>query len=348
MKKPGRKKPKKKAGGVRFTPETNTEDGTSRGVRDNEYWNPKDSDSSSNDGSDDGSSSDGGGPPSEVVGTGGAAAGEDAKAPKAPLFPSVPMPPAIAGRQQGSRPPARRRRRRRGPVEEDTSGFVVRQMPPDGSCLFHCLSYIFREKDRDGQQVMRGLVSQYITNHADALAAELGEDFVLIYPQQVLMTDVWGGGVDLALFARMFRSEIIVFDAGTGKPSTFCPPPDDAAGGPRPRAFLLYEGSNHYDLLAWVPTHAALKADEQLLFRSDDLDAANAARAAVAGICGREPDFSGGADFEVRSPPAESKRRQKEEEAIPPMPPPPGRIRSREESKELAAAGLSLFRQASA
>ena len=72
-----------------------------------------------------------------------------------------------------------RRRRRRKAVSEDTSGFVIRRMPADGSCLFHSVGYIFKGKRRDTAPELRNQISEHILENKSELACRLGEDFVV-------------------------------------------------------------------------------------------------------------------------------------------------------------------------
>ena len=252
------------------------------------------------------------------------------------------------------------RRRRRRNQQQDTSGFVVRRMPADGSCLFHSVGYIFEGKRRDVAPELRGRISDYILEHSATLAQRFGEAFVATHPYDVLAPDCWGGGVEIALFSQMFDAAITVFDVSS--PHRLGTADFTTTGHETRRGFLLFDrGGNHYDLLAWLPSQEARKEDEVLTFNIDDDEATMSARACVEAEFGYPPTpleplpAMPSAALRLASSASASRRegekeREKEQKVEAPTPSRSSlaRGRSTERGKELAAEGIALFRVASA
>jgi hypothetical protein len=116
----------------------------------------------------------------------------------------------------------------------------------------------------------------------------------------------WGGGVEIDIFSRIYRSQITVLDVsnrteqvfgyGEGAPKRGAEAGINAGevGCPRPkpqpryrtRVFLLFVGGNHYDFLAWDQGTTHKKSVS--LFSAYDEAAVRRARRAAATLAGSD------------------------------------------------------------
>eukprot|EP00939_MAST-03C_sp_MAST-3C-sp1_P000705 g705.t1 len=142
---------------------------------------------------------------------------------------------------------------------------VVRQ-PGDGSCLFHSLAhglaatassssfYSRRSKKKSGYGLRQEICS-YLRKHPDMnIAGEplrkwiqwAGHGTVRAYASRMSGSMSWGGGIEMALFSRMFKRNVHVYEAnrrGYKRISRFNVPDE---GG---TVHVLYSGRAHFDAL---------------------------------------------------------------------------------------------------
>ena len=125
--------------------------------------------------------------------------------------------------------------------------------------------------------MLRKRAVKYVDDNAETLMVTIGEDAVRDYPTQMLDESTWGGAVEIDVFSQIYQCQITVFDVETRREEVF--------GRERKgciRAFLLFVGGNHYDLLVWVPGQAKVK--DVVLFSVHDETSVRRARRAAAKI----------------------------------------------------------------
>lgn len=118
---------------------------------------------------------------------------------------------------------------------------IIKKMPDDNSCLFHSIrASIARGFTIEG---LRELVVVSIMNNPQY------SDVVLGKPRQDYIQWIgpggsgWGGGIELAIFASFFKTELAVVDVQWGHVDVFGEDQQYLE-----RVYLLYSGI-HYDLL---------------------------------------------------------------------------------------------------
>jgi hypothetical protein len=131
-----------------------------------------------------------------------------------------------------------------------TRGRVVPQ-PPDGSCLFHSLSYGLREGNASG---LRRELMQFIRKHPDLeIAGDPLRDWIrwdaLVSVQKYadkMSRGGWGGGIEMAAFSELKGCNVEVYEqcsAGFKRISLF-----EKSGASR-TVRVCYRGGVHYDAL---------------------------------------------------------------------------------------------------
>ena len=134
---------------------------------------------------------------------------------RTPAAPSRPPPPAAAAAAAPSDLPAF--------VEADGGFLVLRQVPDDNSCLFRAVGLVLSPSSRDAAASLRQVVARAI--EADPSGESYGEAVLgrppHEYVETILQPSSWGGAIELAVFARHFRSEIWSVDVQTGRVDRF-------------------------------------------------------------------------------------------------------------------------------
>jgi len=125
--------------------------------------------------------------------------------------------------------------------------------PGDGSCLFHSLSYGL--KGRSHGRELRREICDFIETNPDLQVGDNalkewisydGGGSVQSYTSQ-MASGRWGGGIEMAAFAKMKRANVHVYEKAQGggfqRISNFeCP-------GAQKTVSVLYQGRAHYDAL---------------------------------------------------------------------------------------------------
>ena len=134
------------------------------------------------------------------------------------------------------------------PVATGAGGeqFLRRVIPADNSCLFNAVAHALEGGCKDRASTLRKVV-------ADAVLAD-GERFCEAvlgqppkeYAEWIQDAAHWGGGIELAVLAEHFNTELAAFDIQSQRVDTF-----GSTNGYSQRAFLLYDGI-HYDALVKV------------------------------------------------------------------------------------------------
>ncbi|GAA5896252.1 hypothetical protein JCM8208_001825 [Rhodotorula glutinis] len=132
-------------------------------------------------------------------------------------------------------------------VEADGGFLVLRQVPDDNSCLFRAVGLVLSPTERDVASSLRQVVARAI--QADEAGESYGEAVLgrppREYVETILRPSSWGGAIELAVFARHFRSEIWSIDVQTGRVDRF-----GEGDGYEQFALIVYSGI-HYDALTF-------------------------------------------------------------------------------------------------
>lgn len=130
---------------------------------------------------------------------------------------------------------------------------IVRQ-PGDGSCLFHSLA--FGLQDDVGAGALRRDIAYFLQRHADLeIAGDTLEEWVSwesqmsvgSYAQRMASGSCWGGGIEMACFARLKRANVHVYEPysrwAVKRIACFNAPAATKT------VHILYRGGVHYDAL---------------------------------------------------------------------------------------------------
>jgi ubiquitin thioesterase OTU1 len=138
--------------------------------------------------------------------------------------------------------------------------FCIKEMPNDNSCLFRAVAFV--TKTFAEPKPLRDLIAEYIwTNQHEYNSSILGEN-PLEYCGWIRGEDHWGGGIELAIFSRIYQVELTCFDVKTCSMIRF--------GTDYPqRCFVVYSGI-HYNA---VYEEKASSREWITKFDVDDLEA---------------------------------------------------------------------------
>ena len=127
-----------------------------------------------------------------------------------------------------------------------TRGILQRKVvPADNSCLFTSINALMTDGSVDLssaeelRQLIGGVVCSDPVNYSDGFLGRPNEDYV----KWILNKDSWGGGIEVAILANYFQTEIAVVDCQSARIDRFGEDRNFAH-----RIFLLYDGV-HYDPL---------------------------------------------------------------------------------------------------
>ncbi|GJQ09232.1 hypothetical protein GpartN1_g1023.t1 [Galdieria partita] len=132
------------------------------------------------------------------------------------------------------------------------STFVRRKVPDDNSCLFHAISYVFRN---GSVEELRHIISETVRLNPDLYSEAFLGKSNQEYSRWILLPETWGGAIELSILSKYFRTEISVFDIQTLRMDRY-----GEADNYEERVFLLYDGI-HYDPLARAYTGASREYD---------------------------------------------------------------------------------------
>jgi len=94
---------------------------------------------------------------------------------------------------------------------------VLRIMEDDNSCLFRAINYVFM-RSIDTMQELRSLVAQTIQADATLPPAEQQYGDAMLgmsrddYCQKIQRSDVWGGGIELAILSKYIDLEVSLYE----------------------------------------------------------------------------------------------------------------------------------------
>ena len=124
--------------------------------------------------------------------------------------------------------------------------FCIKEMPNDNSCLFRAVAFVtktFEEPER-----LREQISEFIrSNRYEYNASILGRD-PFEYCKWIRDENHWGGGIELAIFSRIYQIELTCFDIKTLSMIRF--------GSDYPkRCFVVYSGIHYNAVYEENPTN---------------------------------------------------------------------------------------------
>jgi ubiquitin thioesterase OTU1 len=120
---------------------------------------------------------------------------------------------------------------------------LLREMPDDNSCLFNTIGYVLCSRSRSSAKELRELAAALILSLSNYTEAVLGMPPER-YAEWIRGDTHWGGGIELAVFAGHFETEIASIDVSSGRVDIFGEGNDYSQ-----RVYVLYSGI-HYDALA--------------------------------------------------------------------------------------------------
>lgn len=149
-------------------------------------------------------------------------------------------------------------------AKSGTGHMAKREMPADNSCLFHSVAYTCDKRAVDAQQKMRKIVADTVSADPRKWNTNVLGQHPSAYCQWIMNKDVWGGAIELQIFAEYFQSEIVSFDYTYLREDVF-----GEGRGFSKRVFLIYTGQ-HYDAMAWSPFGNAASTKDQVIFSTKD------------------------------------------------------------------------------
>jgi hypothetical protein len=126
----------------------------------------------------------------------------------------------------------------------ETDQMVRHVVPADNSCLFASVGYLVDKHHRmDQAPALRRQVATFIQHDPDNFSDGILGMPVKQYQAWIVDKDHWGGAIECAVFALLFKLEVVAIDVKSGVPMTF-----GEGKGYSNRIYLLYDGI-HYDAI---------------------------------------------------------------------------------------------------
>eukprot|EP01095_Lingulamoeba_sp_RSL-Kostka_P012483 TRINITY_DN4974_c0_g1_i1.p1 TRINITY_DN4974_c0_g1~~TRINITY_DN4974_c0_g1_i1.p1 ORF type:complete len:339 (+),score=98.98 TRINITY_DN4974_c0_g1_i1:74-1090(+) len=131
------------------------------------------------------------------------------------------------------------------PMITGSEGIICRRVVnADNSCLFNAIGYTLFNHSRDLSKELRIVIAHYILNHpvdySDLILNQSRESYI----KWILTDSAWGGGIELSIFSKYFKTEIVVADTQSGRLDRY-----SSNKGYKQKILLIYDGI-HYDPLA--------------------------------------------------------------------------------------------------
>ena len=129
-----------------------------------------------------------------------------------------------------------------------SSSLIRKMVPPDGSCLFYSLDYLFTGEERPGaSSQLRELCVRRILENPDTYnALRLGVDSVEEYTAWISNEANYGGENEILILSEEFGYEIAVVSIES-KVQILKYSPQRTVGEPK-RVYIIYNGQ-HYDAI---------------------------------------------------------------------------------------------------
>mmetsp|Transcript_33761 Transcript_33761/g.54067 ORF Transcript_33761/g.54067 Transcript_33761/m.54067 type:complete len:216 (-) Transcript_33761:35-682(-) len=134
------------------------------------------------------------------------------------------------------------------------------QIPADNSCLFNSVAYAMDDRGDDKASELRETVAAVVLSDPDTWTEAMLGKPPDEYAEWIQDPQRWGGGIELAILAAHYSTEIAAVDIQTLRVSFF-----GEGQGLSKRAFLIYDGI-HYDVLV-----RRGGSGEQKLFETSDV-----------------------------------------------------------------------------
>jgi hypothetical protein len=134
--------------------------------------------------------------------------------------------------------------------------FRVR-VPPDGNCLFYCISYLMHGKyNTQLASELRAVCAETAFSHFDPETREIVLGMPIEeYARKITRFSEWGGEVEIVTLARHFGVKIVMVSCENLRPHEYAP--DE---GSQQTIFLLYTGQ-HYDPIVSAPENSESLSD---------------------------------------------------------------------------------------
>lgn len=121
----------------------------------------------------------------------------------------------------------------------------LKVVPDDNSCLFASVSYLFNHTFSPSHcSSLRSIVASHIRSHPDLFPEVVLGQPPSVYISKILSPTTWGGGIELAILAEHFQTEICSIDVASGVIHRFG---EDRSYSQR--GIVVYSGI-HYDALS--------------------------------------------------------------------------------------------------
>jgi ubiquitin thioesterase OTU1 len=170
---------------------------------------------------------------------------------------------------------------------------VRRVVPADNSCLFVCVAHALEGGDRSRAGALRETVAAAVLADQERFSeAVLGRP-PHEYAQWIRNKEHWGGGIELAILAEHYQTELAAFDCQSLRVDCF-----GQGCGYGQRVLLIYDGI-HYDLLVRTPFADAPADFDVCVFEAAD-EAAMAEGRALARRAQQAGKYTDTASFTIR------------------------------------------------
>lgn len=124
----------------------------------------------------------------------------------------------------------------------------VVKVPDDNSCLFSSINLLFTQSysPESNAALRKRVVDHLLSQPLEYSEVMLGMS-PKIYAEKMLKPSTWGGGIELAILAELYSTEIVALDVVSGLAHRF-----GQSQGYSQRGYIVY-GGIHYDALALLP-----------------------------------------------------------------------------------------------
>lgn len=141
---------------------------------------------------------------------------------------------------------------------------VRRVVPADNSCLFVAVAHALEGGDRSRAGALREVVAQRVLADQERFSEAVLGKSPHEYAEWIRNKDHWGGGIELAVLAEHYKTELAAFDCQSLRVDCF-----GQGCGYTQRVLLIYDGI-HYDLLVRTPFADAPAEFDMSVFDAGD------------------------------------------------------------------------------
>lgn len=147
------------------------------------------------------------------------------------------------------------------PLPDGSGVLVLRRMAPNNSCLFNAVDYLVYGQRAGGQGGVHAAdeggmqLRLVVANEVEDFPDRYNEAFLGLpngkYVDWIQQPSSWGGGIELAVLASHFTTELAAWNIETSACHVF-----GEESGYKKQGMLIYDGK-HYDVLAIAKSHEA-------------------------------------------------------------------------------------------